>query len=110
MAYEFCLRELPLFVCGYIFQTQIPCCRATPIIRLPYCGFILLAPMSVFKKNKNSKVLVWKPPYLILGPYEQFYPFQGAYASDWLTEKKFSYGVGALGGNRKENLRDRQFQ
>ena len=54
--------------------------------------------MSVFEKHKNSKVHVLKPPYLILGPYEQFYPFQGAYSSDWLTEKKFSCGVGALTG------------
>ena len=47
---------------------------------------------------------------MILGPYEQSYPFQGAYSSDWLTEKKFSCGVGALGGKCMENLRDRQFQ
>ena len=51
-----------------------------------------------------------KTTILILGPYEQSYPFQGAYSSDWLTEKKFSYGVGALGGQCMGKLRDRQFQ
>ena len=47
---------------------------------------------------------------MILGPYEQFYPIQGAYSYDWLTEKKFSCGVGALGGKYMEKLRDRQLQ
>ena len=61
---------------------------------------------SFFLIKKNSKVHVLKPPYLILGPYEQSYPFQGAYSSDWLTEKQFSCGVGTLGGQCMEKLRD----
>ena len=48
----------------------------------------LLATMSALK-NKNSEVHVWKPPDLVVGPYEQSYPFQGVYSSDWLTEKTF---------------------
>ena len=62
------------------------------------------------KNNKHSKVHVWKLPDLILGPYEQSYPFQGAYSSDWLTEKTFSCGTGALGGWYRTKLRERQFQ
>ena len=76
-----------------------------------YCGFILLAPVSVErKKNRKSKVHVQKPSDLILGPCEQSYPFQGTYFSDWLTEKKFSCGLGALGGQCMTKLGGRQFQ
>ena len=61
MAYEFCLRELPLFVCGYIFQTQIPRCRATPIIRLlEYIAAnfqnLGLCPDRISKKKK---ITIW---------------------------------------------------
>ena len=52
--------------------------------------------LNYYYNNKHSKVPIWKLQDLILGFYEQSYPFQEAYSSDWLTEKKFSCGLGPV--------------